>query len=89
MRACTDEGEPAQPRALRACAHPWIFGLNRLLLAAWVLASSLIRWLLSILLRRKPQHAPAYTGPRMHAVRRLAGGWGESGGSRHPLAKPD
>jgi hypothetical protein len=93
MHACSDEGEPAQRRALRACARTWIFGLNRLLLAAWVLASSLIRWLLSLLPCRKAHRAQTYTGPRMHAVRRLAAGWaGSSSGNghrRHPLAKPD
>lgn len=32
-----------------------------------------------------------YSGPRMHAARRLTSGWGNSAasGSRHPLAKPD
>jgi putative transposase len=90
MHACTDEGEPVQRRALRACARTWVFGLNRLLCAAWRIASGLIgllRWLRSILAGRKASFT--YAGPRMHAVRRLTAGWGESGGSRHPLAKPD
>jgi putative transposase len=40
-------------------------------------------------LRRKVQLTPSYTGPRMHAVRSLALGWGgSSGNSCHPLAKP-
>jgi putative transposase len=37
----------------------------------------------------RPSRQPAYSGPRMYAVRRLAAGWGASGGSSHPLAKPD
>jgi putative transposase len=63
--------------------------LHKALIATWRIVGYFTRWLLSILLRRKPQHASTYTGPRMPAVRRLAAGWGESGGSRHPLAKPD
>jgi putative transposase len=62
----------------------WL-GLRRLL-RAWLacIAFALRYW------RRQP----AYSGPRMHAVRRLASGWGVSSGSngdvsRHPLAKPD
>jgi putative transposase len=57
----------------------WL-GLRRLL-RAWLacIAYALRHW------RRQP----AYTGPRMYAVRRLAAGWGASGGSSHPLAKPD
>jgi putative transposase len=53
----------------------------RWLLRAWLacIAFALRHW------RRQP----AYSGPRMHAVRRLAAGWGASGGSSHPLAKPD
>lgn len=49
---------------------------------------SVLRWIRRTWLRstRKP-----YSGRRMHAVRRLARGWGDSAakGNRHPLAKPD
>jgi putative transposase len=61
----------------------------RWLLHAWLtcIAFALRYW------RRHPwlrsALAPTCTGPRMHAVRRLAAGWGASGGSSHPLAKPD
>jgi putative transposase len=64
-----------------------------------------LRWLLGYFLilrmnlwrRLRPALPPAYTGSRMHAVRRLAtgwGGWGASVGSNgqmshHPQAKPD
>jgi putative transposase len=76
---------------LRELASAWVFGRRGLMLAIWRSVGSLIgllRWLFNILARRKAQ--PAYTGPRMHTVRRLATGWaGSSGSSRHPLAKPD
>jgi putative transposase len=61
----------------------------RWLLRAWLtcIAFALRYW------RRHPwlrsALAPTCTGPRMHAVRRLAAGWGASGGSSHPLIKPD
>jgi putative transposase len=29
-----------------------------------------------------------HPGPRMHQVRRVSAGWGDCGGSRHPMAKP-
>jgi putative transposase len=77
-------------RLLRERANAWASGWHRLLRMAWRIAGGLIdlvRWLLSLFARRKA--LPAYTGPRMHAVRRLAAGWGDSGGNRHPLAKPD
>jgi putative transposase len=90
MHAYADgRGDKQQRKALCDSASARVACRNWLLSAAWVLASSLIRWLLSLLLPRKAHRAPTYTGPRMHAVRRLAVGWGELGGSRHPLAKPD
>jgi putative transposase len=53
----------------------WFYALLGLVLAVW-----------RCLLRSKPK---PYAGSRMHRVRRLASGWGESGGIRHPLAKPE
>jgi putative transposase len=91
MHAYADGHGDKQPRrAFRACASAWVFGLNRLLRAAWRIANSLmglLRWLRSILAGRKASFT--YSDPRMHAVRRLAAGWGGSGDSRHPLVKPD
>jgi putative transposase len=83
------KGQPC--RAWRECIRDWADELNRLLQIAWRIASGLIG-LLCRLFYSLPgaKHLPAYTGPRMHAVRRLAGGWGGSSSSRrHPLAKPD
>jgi putative transposase len=51
----------------------------------WI--SLIHRWLSHLWLR--PAIPLAYSGSRMYAVRRLAAGWGASGGSSHPLAKPD
>jgi putative transposase len=62
----------------------WL-GLRWLLSSWWI--SPIHRWLSHLWLR--PALAPAYSGPRTHAVRRLATGWGASIGSSHPLAKPD
>jgi putative transposase len=90
MHAYTDgQGDKQPRRALRDSAGARAACLNWLLGAAWYIASSLIRWLLSLLLPCKSQRTTTFTGPRMYSVRRLAAGWGESGGSRHPLAKPD
>lgn len=48
-----------------------------------------IRHLWRILLHSGWRSAPQpCTGPRMHPVRRLASGWEESGGCRHPHTKP-
>ena len=42
-----------------------------------------------VLLHNSSSSVPQpYSGARMYCVRRLASGWGESGGSLHPLAKP-
>jgi putative transposase len=59
------------------------------LLRAWLacIAFALRYWRRLPWLR--PSRQPAYSGPRMYAVRRLAAGWGASGDSSHPLAKPD
>jgi hypothetical protein len=66
-----------------------MFGRASRFLMAWRKFSSLIRWIFSILLRRKAQSAHTCFGQRMHVVRRVAAGWGDCGGNRHPLAKPD
>jgi hypothetical protein len=64
----------------------WPYGALR---AALCYVRCGFRWMLSILLHRKVQLTPSYTGPRMHAVRRVAAAWAGSSSSCHPLAKPD
>jgi putative transposase len=66
-------------------------GLNRLLRVYLRIVKCLIYWLHSQISSHLTWRTtlPAYTGPRMHPVRRLAAGWGDCEGNRHPLAKPD
>jgi putative transposase len=61
------------------------FLISLLLHVLWPPMLHLWRILLHSSWRSAPQR---YPGSRMHRVRRLAVGWGESGGCRHPHTKP-
>jgi putative transposase len=66
--------------------NAWACGAVR---AALRIVRCIFRWILSVMMCRKAKPVSANTGPRMRAVRRLAAGWGDCAGNRHPLAKPD
>jgi putative transposase len=75
---------------MHTCTNPhWRRLLWMVLNVTWPIAYRWIQWILSLLLPCKAHRAQTYTGPRTHTVRRVAAGWGESGGSSHPQAKPD